>query len=165
MARRAQLALDRYEDLNSLSLSLNRVRRDDLEAQVAQTQADLARLRAESASGVGGLESIINGLEQAERILVPGLADTLEALAVLEKAIALARARGDPPHPSILHLHIHVLEMSATPERAEDGASVAAFDSASGVSHIEKHRPVFATEVNEHRGILASAGVATRVVH
>ncbi|MCH7713040.1 MAG: efflux RND transporter periplasmic adaptor subunit [Chloroflexi bacterium] len=83
--RRAQLALDRYEDSNSRSLSLNRVRRDDLEAQVAQTQADLARLRAESASGVGGLESIINGLEQAELILVPELADTLEALVAVEQ--------------------------------------------------------------------------------
>ncbi len=49
-------------------------------------------------------------------------ADTLEALEALEKGIALAQTRGLPPHPAILHLHIHVLEMSATPERALDSA-------------------------------------------
>lgn len=45
-------------------------------------------------------------------------ADTLEALEVLEQALALAEAQSVPQHPAIRHLHIHVLEMSATPERA-----------------------------------------------
>ena len=45
-------------------------------------------------------------------------ADTLEAREVLEKAIALTDAQGVPQHPGIVHYHIHVLEMSATPERA-----------------------------------------------
>ena len=45
-------------------------------------------------------------------------ADTLEALEALEAAIAQAEDKGQPPHPALLHLHIHVLEMSATPERA-----------------------------------------------
>ena len=45
-------------------------------------------------------------------------ADTLEALEVLEAAIARSAQRNATPHPAILHLHIHVLEMSPTPERA-----------------------------------------------
>ena len=44
--------------------------------------------------------------------------DVLEALAVCEGAIALADARGGPPHPAHLHLHIHIMEMSNAPERA-----------------------------------------------
>ncbi len=47
----------------------------------------------------------------------PG-ADTHEAMVVLEKAIA-AREDGDlPSHPGLLHMLIHVLEMSPHPERA-----------------------------------------------
>ena len=45
-------------------------------------------------------------------------ADTLEARAVLEKGIALATARGVLQHLAIVHYHIHLLEMSATPEQA-----------------------------------------------
>jgi tetratricopeptide (TPR) repeat protein len=48
----------------------------------------------------------------------PPNADTFEAIAVCEKAIALADAQGQVPHPAILHLHIHLLEMSPEPERA-----------------------------------------------
>ena len=49
-------------------------------------------------------------------------ADTLECLEVLERAIAESRSRGESPHPAILHLHIHVLEMSNNPERALESA-------------------------------------------
>ncbi|RXT55578.1 hypothetical protein B6S44_10795 [Bosea sp. Tri-44] len=45
-------------------------------------------------------------------------ADTLEALAICERGIAMAEAAGTPPHPALLHLHIHLLEMSNEPERA-----------------------------------------------
>ena len=45
-------------------------------------------------------------------------ADTFEALEVLEKAINLTNAKGILQHPAIVHYLIHVLEMSATPERA-----------------------------------------------
>lgn len=48
----------------------------------------------------------------------PPNADTFEAIAVCEKAIALADASGDAQHAAILHLHIHLLEMSSTPELA-----------------------------------------------
>ena len=45
-------------------------------------------------------------------------ADTLEALAALEEGIAALEAAGGPDHPGLLHMYIHVLEMSPHPERA-----------------------------------------------
>jgi tetratricopeptide (TPR) repeat protein len=50
--------------------------------------------------------------------------DVLEALAVCENAIALAEARGGAPHPALLHLHIHIMEMSNEPERAMRSADL-----------------------------------------
>lgn len=44
-------------------------------------------------------------------------ADTLEAIAILERAMALAEAR-NIAHPGLPHLYIHALEMSPYPERA-----------------------------------------------
>jgi len=44
--------------------------------------------------------------------------DALEALHVCERSIRLADEAGTPQHPAILHLHIHLLEMSHMPERA-----------------------------------------------
>jgi tetratricopeptide (TPR) repeat protein len=44
--------------------------------------------------------------------------DVLEALGICERAIALADKAGSAPHPALLHLHIHLLEMSTMPERA-----------------------------------------------
>ena len=45
-------------------------------------------------------------------------ADTLEARDVLEAGMQQRRDQGQPPHPGILHMYIHVMEMSHTPERA-----------------------------------------------
>jgi tetratricopeptide (TPR) repeat protein len=45
-------------------------------------------------------------------------ADTVEALKICERSIALTDLQGIPPHPAIAHLHIHLLEMSNEPERA-----------------------------------------------
>ena len=45
-------------------------------------------------------------------------ADTLEAVEVLERAIAQGREAGSDPHPGLLHILIHSLEMSPHPERA-----------------------------------------------
>jgi tetratricopeptide (TPR) repeat protein len=50
--------------------------------------------------------------------------DALEALAVCERAILRADEAGVPHHPAILHLHIHLLEMSAMPERAMRSADL-----------------------------------------
>ena len=49
-------------------------------------------------------------------------ADTIEAITVCERAITLADQLGTPQHPAILHLHIHLLEMSPEPERAMTSA-------------------------------------------
>lgn len=45
-------------------------------------------------------------------------ADTLEAVAVLEQALRLIDQRGVAPHPGLLHMYIHTMEMSPYPERA-----------------------------------------------
>ena len=49
-------------------------------------------------------------------------ADTLEAIRLCEQAIILADRLGEAQHPAILHLHIHLLEMSPEPEKAMDSA-------------------------------------------
>jgi tetratricopeptide (TPR) repeat protein len=51
-------------------------------------------------------------------------ADILEALDVCERSVALTDQQGQAPHPAILHLHIHALEMSNFPERASRSADV-----------------------------------------
>lgn len=50
--------------------------------------------------------------------------DVLEALDVIERAIAIQDATDAPQHPAILHLHIHATEMSHAPERAMRSADV-----------------------------------------
>ena len=45
-------------------------------------------------------------------------ADTLEAQAVLERAIAEREAAGAAPHPGLLHVSLHTMEMSPRPEAA-----------------------------------------------
>jgi tetratricopeptide (TPR) repeat protein len=45
-------------------------------------------------------------------------ADTLEAATVLEKALHQVEVQGLEPHPGLLHMYIHVMEMSPHPEKA-----------------------------------------------
>ncbi|ETX05569.1 MAG: hypothetical protein ETSY2_22230 [Candidatus Entotheonella gemina] len=45
-------------------------------------------------------------------------ADTAEAAEVLETAMAQMEQAGDEPHPGLLHMYIHLMEMSPHPERA-----------------------------------------------
>ena len=45
-------------------------------------------------------------------------ADTAEAAAVLERGMRSRFERSDPPHPGLLHMYIHLMEMSPHPERA-----------------------------------------------
>ena len=45
-------------------------------------------------------------------------ADTAEAIAVLEKAMRRRRDQGEEPHAGLLHMYIHLMEMSPHPERA-----------------------------------------------
>ncbi|MGR3614641.1 MAG: tetratricopeptide repeat protein [Paracoccaceae bacterium] len=51
-------------------------------------------------------------------------ADTVEALSVIERSIAMQDVAGAPQHPAILHLHIHATEMSDEPEQALRSADV-----------------------------------------
>lgn len=52
----------------------------------------------------------------------PPATDTYEILEVLETSIRKLRQQNQKPHPAILHLHIHALEMSDYPERALESA-------------------------------------------
>ena len=52
----------------------------------------------------------------------PG-ADTLEALEILESGLRLTTERGEPPHLGILHIYLHTLEMSPTPDKALSAAN------------------------------------------
>ncbi len=45
-------------------------------------------------------------------------ADTLECRAVLEEGLELVNQRKDQPHPGLLHLYLHLMEMSPFPEVA-----------------------------------------------
>ena len=45
-------------------------------------------------------------------------ADTVQSIAVLERSIQQVEDEGREPHPGLLHLYIHVMEMSPHPERA-----------------------------------------------
>jgi len=48
----------------------------------------------------------------------------LEALSACDRALTSAEEARIPQHPAILHLHIHLLEMSAMPERAMGSADL-----------------------------------------
>ena len=67
-------------------------------------------------------EALINRTPWQLWNLVTGLpeegADTLEAVDVLERGIAAQDATGAPPHPGLLHMYVHTMEMSPFPERA-----------------------------------------------
>ena len=54
----------------------------------------------------------------------PDGADTYEALQVCEQAIERRKNEGKNYHPALLHLQIHILEMSNEPERAMESASI-----------------------------------------
>ena len=45
-------------------------------------------------------------------------AGTAEAIRILEAGMARREVRGEPPHAGLLHMYIHLMEMSPHPERA-----------------------------------------------
>ena len=55
--------------------------------------------------------------------LPPKGVDTYEAISVCEYAIELADQHDKKQHPAILHLHIHLIEMSTEPENAIESAN------------------------------------------
>lgn len=48
--------------------------------------------------------------------------DTLEAIEIVETALARVERNGDVKHPGLLHFYIHIMEMSPEPERALDAS-------------------------------------------
>lgn len=50
--------------------------------------------------------------------------DAREALGICERAIAMADEAGRSQHPAIVHMHVHVLEMSHHPEQAMRSADI-----------------------------------------
>jgi tetratricopeptide (TPR) repeat protein len=52
--------------------------------------------------------------------------DVIEALKVCDRAIELVERKGIAPHPAIVHLHIHALEMSSVPEQGRRSADTLA---------------------------------------
>ena len=66
-------------------------------------------------------------------------ADTIETLAVLDAGFDLILKRGCAPHPGVVHMYIHALEMSPTPEHALKAADQL-FDLCPDVGHLQ-HMP------------------------
>ena len=50
--------------------------------------------------------------------------DTLEAIEIVETALARIERNGDAPHPGLLHFYVHIMEMSPEPERAIPAADI-----------------------------------------
>lgn len=89
-------------------------------------------------------------------------ADTLEAVAVLETTLRLIDQRGDAPHPGVLHMYIHTMEMSPYPERALRACDVLRdlVPDAGHLRHMPSHIDVlcgdyYAAMVTNSRAILA----------
>ncbi len=74
--------------------------------------------------------------------------DVIEALEVCERTIGLAERKGLKQHPAIVHLHIHVLEMSNEPERAMGSAAALAAmcPDAGHMNHMPAHVHVLCGE-------------------
>ena len=79
-------------------------------------------------------------------------ADTLEAKAVLEAGMQQRRHRGQPPHPGMPHMYIHVMEMSRVPECA-----LAAADQLDGLSPDNGHLNHMPTHIYLQCGRYADA--------
>jgi tetratricopeptide (TPR) repeat protein len=80
-------------------------------------------------------------------------ADTLEALAVCEHAIAQCDRENLTQHLAILHLHIHITEMSDTPERSMRAADILAelCPDAGHLNHMPGHTYVLCGEYEKAR--------------
>jgi tetratricopeptide (TPR) repeat protein len=79
--------------------------------------------------------------------------DVVEALAVCERAIELAGRDGIQQHPAIVHLHIHLLEMSNEPERAAASAAALAplCPDAGHMNHMPGHVHVLCGDYDKAR--------------
>ena len=84
-------------------------------------------------------------------------AATLEALNVVESALSQRDRLGMPRHAGLLHMHIHLLEMSTRPERALGSADmlVGVAPEAGHLEHMPCH--IYALCGQYHRAVEASA--------
>jgi len=89
-------------------------------------------------------------------------ADTVEALEVIERSIAMKDAQGARQHPAILHLHIHATEMSNEPERAMRSADILATlcPDAGHLNHMPGHTYVLCGEYEKAKIASAKAILA-----
>ena len=80
-------------------------------------------------------------------------ADTLEALKVCERGIELADEQGLPQHLAILHMHIHITEMSNAPEAAMRSADILGTlcPDAGHLNHMPGHTYVLCGEYEKAR--------------
>jgi tetratricopeptide (TPR) repeat protein len=79
--------------------------------------------------------------------------DVIEALEACERAIELADRGGLKKHPALVHLHIHILEMSNEPERAATSAVALATmcPDAGHMNHMPGHVYVLCGEYQKAR--------------
>jgi tetratricopeptide (TPR) repeat protein len=91
--------------------------------------------------------------------------DVIEALEVCERAIELADRRELKKHPALVHLHIHILEMSNEPERAAASAAALATmcPDAGHMNHMPGHVYVLCGEYQKAKIASASAIAANDV--
>jgi tetratricopeptide (TPR) repeat protein len=91
--------------------------------------------------------------------------DVIEALEVCESAIELADRRGMNKHPALVHLHIHILEMSNEPERATASAHALATmcPDAGHMNHMPGHVYVLCGEYQKAKIASASAIAANDI--
>ena len=80
--------------------------------------------------------------------------DVLEAIALCEASIAARDKAGHLQHPSIVHLHIHAMEMSTQPERALPAADALATLCPDGghMNHMPGHIYVLVGDYERARG-------------
>jgi tetratricopeptide (TPR) repeat protein len=80
--------------------------------------------------------------------------DVIEALEVCERAIGLVERDNLRKHPAIVHLHIHILEMSNEPERAAGSAAALATmcPDAGHMNHMPGHVHVLCGDYEKARG-------------
>jgi tetratricopeptide (TPR) repeat protein len=85
--------------------------------------------------------------------LPAGNSDVLEALEVCERGIEMAERSGRSKHPALVHLHIHILEMSNEPERATASASALATmcPDAGHMNHMPGHVHVLCGQYEQAR--------------
>jgi len=103
-------------------------------------------------------------LWDVRRGVPPANADTYEALEVIERSIALKDSRGETQHVAILHLHIHVTEMSDEPERAMRSADILGglCPDAGHLNHMPGHTYVLCGEYEKARVASEKAIIADR---